>query len=151
DRAIARATFSLLDRAKILAEGAGAIPLAGLRAYPERVGPGPVVLVISGGNLDAFTLSRILFIGLAAEGRLLRLRAGLRDVPGQLEAFLDIARTEGANVRQIQHGRESPDRPPGEVTVELDFEVRDADHGAAVEAAYRTKGWPIERLPLGPE
>ncbi len=150
DRTIAHAAFSLLDRAKLLAEGAGATPLAGLRAHPELVGPGPVVLVVSGGNLDPFTLDRILFIGLAAEGRLLRLKAGLRDVPGQLEQFLDVARTEAANVRQIRHAREAPDRSPGEVTVELELEVRDAEHGTAVEAAYRAKGWAVERVPLGP-
>ncbi len=149
DRAIARATFSLLDRAKLLAEGAGAIPLAGLRADPGRIGSGPVVLVISGGNLDAFTLDRILFLGLAAEGRLLRLRGSVRDIPGQLERFLGVARGEAANVRQIRHDREAPDRPPGEVTVELELEVRDADHGNAVEAAYRSQGWPVERIPLG--
>jgi threonine dehydratase len=150
DRTIARAAFLLLEQAKLLAEGAGATPLAGLLEHPELAADGPVVLVVSGGNLDPFLLDRILFIGLAAEGRLLRLRAPLRDVPGKLEEFLSIAARQGANVRQIFHGRESPDRPPGEVTVELELEVRDAAHGQAVEDAYRGHGWPVERVALGP-
>jgi len=150
DRTIARASFLLLEQAKVLAEGAGATPLAGLLEHPELAEGGPVVLVVSGGNLDPFLLDRILFVGLAAEGRLLRLRAPLRDVPGRLEEFLATAAREGANVRHIVHERESPDRPPGEVTVEVELEVRDSGHGAAVEAAYRDAGWPVLRVPLGP-
>ena len=151
DRTIARASFLLLEQAKVLAEGAGATPLAGLIEHPELAETGPVVLVVSGGNLDPFLLDRILFIGLAAEGRLLRIRAPLRDVPGRLEEFLSIAAREGANVRHILHGRESPDLPPGEVTVEVELEVRDATHGSAVEAAYRQRGWPVVRVATGPE
>jgi threonine dehydratase len=150
DRTIARASFLLLEQAKVLAEGAGATPLAGLLEHPQLTEDGPVVVVVSGGNLDPFLLDRILFIGLAAEGRLLRLRAPLRDVPGRLEEFLSVAAHEGANVRHILHGRESPDRPPGEVTVEVELEVRDAAHGETVEAAYRQLGWSVTRVALGP-
>jgi len=151
DRTIARASFLLLEQAKLLAEGAGATPLAALLEHPELTADGPVVLVVSGGNLDPFLLDRILFIGLAAEGRLLRLRTPLRDLPGQLEHFLSVAAHHGANVRHIHHDRESPDRPPGEVTVELELEVRDASHADEVEAAYRGAGWSVIRVPPGPE
>ncbi len=150
DRTIARAGFLLLEQAKVLAEGAGATPLAAVLEHPELAEGGPVVLVVSGGNIDPFLLDRILFIGLAAEGRLLRLRAPLKDLPGRLEEFLHVAAAAGANVRQIFHGRESPDRPPGEVSVEVELEVRDAAHGERVEADYRARGWPVERVPLGP-
>ncbi len=149
DRSIARATFLLLEQAKVLAEGAGATPLAALLEHPELARDGPIVLVVSGGNLDPFLLDRILFIGLAAEGRLLRLRAPLRDTPGRLGEFLAVAAQESANVRHIVHNRESPDRPPGEVTVEVELEVRDAAHGAQVVDAYRAKGWAVERLAEG--
>jgi threonine dehydratase len=149
DRTIARALFLLLEQAKILAEGAGATPLAALLEHPELTRDGPIVLVVSGGNLDPFLLDRILFIGLAAEGRLLRLRSALRDTPGRLGEFLQVAASEAANVRHIVHNRESPDRPPGEVTVEVELEVRDASHGDQVEAAYRAKGWAVERIALG--
>jgi threonine dehydratase len=149
DRSIARAAFLLLEQAKVLAEGAGAAPLAGLLAHPELAEGGPTVLVVSGGNIDPFVLDRVLFIGLAAEGRLLRLRSPLRDLPGQLTEFLAVAATAGGNVRHLQHDRESPGRGPGEVVVEFELEVRDPEHAAAVEKAYREKGWPIERVPLG--
>ena len=148
DRAIARAAFLLLEQAKVLAEGAGATPLAALLEHPELMDGGPTVLVVSGGNLDLFLLDRILFIGLASEGRLLRLRAPLRDSPGRLAEFLAIAAASGANVRHIVHDRESPDRAPGEVSVEVELEVRDASHSDEVVAQFREKGWPVERVPF---
>lgn len=147
DTSIARAAFLLLEQAKVLAEGAGATPLAALLEHPELAQDGPVVLVVSGGNLDPFLLDRILFIGLSAEGRLLRLRAGLKDAPGRLAEFLGVAAASDANVRHIVHDRESPDRPPGEVAVEVELEVQDRRHAESVLAAYRDRGWGVEELP----
>ena len=148
DRAIARASFVLLEKAKILAEGAGAAGWAAVLDHPELTQDGPVVVVISGGNLDPFVLDRVLFIGLAAEGRLLRLSSPVSDVPGQLAAFLAAAAEAQANVRHIRHAREAPDRSPGEVTVELDLEVRDPSHANEVLGLYRKKGWNVREIPL---
>ncbi|MCI4317213.1 MAG: threonine ammonia-lyase [Thermoplasmata archaeon] len=147
DRTIARAAFLLLEQAKVLAEGAGATPLAALLQHPELAADGPIVLVVSGGNLDPFLLDRILFIGLSAEGRLLRLRSALRDTPGRLAEFLHVAAEASANVRHIVHDRESPGRVPGEVSVDLELEVRDADHAEEVLRTYRGKGWAVQRVP----
>lgn len=148
DRSIARAAFVLLERAKTLAEGAGAAGWAAVLEHPELCKNGPTVVVISGGNLDPFVLDRILFIGLAAEGRLLRLSSPISDVPGRLAAFLAVAGEAQANVRHIRHGREVPDRPPGEVTVELDLEVRDSSHGKRVLDLYQKQGWSVREIPL---
>ena len=148
DRGIARAAFILLEKAKIMAEGAGAAGWAAVLEHPELTRDGPVVVVVSGGNLDPFVLDRVLFIGLAAEGRLLRLASPISDVPGRLSAFLAVAAEAQANVRHIRHAREVPDRPPGEVTVELDLEVRDASHGSEVLDLYRKKGWNVREIPL---
>jgi threonine dehydratase len=150
DRTLARASFLLLELAKLLVEGAGAAPLAALLEHPELMADGPVVLVVSGGNLDPFLLDRVLWIGLAAEGRLLRLRASLTDTPGRLAEFLAIAAQATANVRHINHDRESPDRVPGEVTVEIELEVRDGAHADEVVRAYQERGWAVERTPRKP-
>jgi threonine dehydratase len=147
DLEIAGAVSFLLERAKLLVEGAGATPLAGLLAHPELAQPGPTVLVLSGGNIDPFLLDRVLWIGLSAEGRLLRLRAALADVPGRLAEFLSVAADAGANVRQIEHDRESPAHGPGEVTVELELEVRDPEHARSVEEAYGRRGFRVDRVP----
>lgn len=148
DLAIARAVFLLLDSAKLVAEGAGAAPLAAVLEHPELLENGPTVLVLSGGNIDPFLLDRILSIGLWSEGRLMRIRTAVRDKPGQLATMLSIAANLSANVREVIHDRESPDRPPGEVVVELEFEVRDRAHAAEVLQAFRDKGWNV--LSVGP-
>jgi threonine dehydratase len=143
DRAIARAVFLLLDRAKLLVEGAGAAPLAAVLEHPELLENGPTVLIVSGGNIDPFLLDRILSIGLWSEGRLMRIRASVRDKPGQLTTVLGIAASLSANVREVVHDRESPNRPPGELVVEIELEVRDREHAAEVLQAFRDQGWNV--------
>ncbi len=149
--AIARAAFLYLEVAKVVAEGAGAAPLAALLEYPELSRDGPIVLVVSGGNIDPFLLDRILFIGLSREGRLLRLQSALGDRPGRLAEFLAVAAAAQANVRHILHDRESPGLGPGEVTVELELEVRGRDHAGEVLRAYAANGFPVVPLPSGKE
>jgi threonine dehydratase len=149
DRTLARAVFLLLEQAKLVAEAAGAAALAAVLADPDLLDDGPVALVVSGGNLDPFVLGRILSIGLAADGRILRLRVSVKDVPGRLAEFLQVAAEARANVRHIVHARESTLQPPGEVTIELELEVRDAVHRREVLQLYRDRGWTVEEIPLG--
>jgi threonine dehydratase len=149
DRALARAVFLLLEHAKLVTEPSGAAPLAAVLEHPELLQNGPTVLVLSGGNLDPFLLDRILWIGLSAEGRLLRFRTAIRDRPGQLAELLGVAARLAANVRHIVHDRESPERPPAEVTVEVELEVRDSAHAAEVLQAYRDKGWQVATVATG--
>ncbi|MCI4322686.1 MAG: threonine ammonia-lyase [Thermoplasmata archaeon] len=146
DRTIARASFLLLEHAKLLVEGAGATPLAALLADPKLADDGPTVLVISGGNLDPFLLDRVLWIGLTAEGRLLRIRAPLKDAPGRLAEFLATAGSAAANVRHVVHDRETSSGNPGEVEVELELEVRDRAHADEVLKTYLAKGWAVRRI-----
>jgi threonine dehydratase len=139
----------LLEQAKVLAEGAGAIPLAALLADPSLAEGGPTVLVISGGNLDPFLIDRVLFLGLAGEGRLLRLTATLPDAPGRLAEFLQVAAETNANVRHIVHDRDTAARGPRDVLISVELEVRDAEHGAEVVALYGELGWSVQRTDGG--
>jgi threonine dehydratase len=149
DRTIARAVFLLLEQAKVLAEGAGATPLAALLADPTLAEGGPTVLVVSGGNLDPFLIDRVLFAGLTAEGRLLRLSATLPDAPGRLAEFLLVAAEANANVRQVVHDRDSAARGPRDVAISIELEVRDAEHGQEVLARFLEKGWVVQRTDAG--
>jgi len=149
DRTIARACFLLLEHAKVLAEGAGAIPLAALLADPSLAEGGPTVLVISGGNLDPFLIDRVLFVGLAAEGRLLRLTASVPDAPGRLVEFLTVAAEANANVRHIVHDRDAAARGPRDVTVAVELEVRDAEHGKEIVERFVERGWAVRRTDDG--
>lgn len=149
DRTIARAVFLLLENAKVLAEGAGAAPLAALLQDPSLAEGGPTVLVVSGGNLDPFLIDRVLFAGLTAEGRLLRLTATLPDAPGRLAEFLTVAAEANANVRQVVHDRDSASRGPRDVAIAIELEVRDAEHGQEVLAKFLEKGWVVQRTDSG--
>jgi threonine dehydratase len=143
DRTIARAAFLLLEQAKVLAEGAGSVPLAALLQDPSLAEGGPTVLVVSGGNLDPFTIDRVLFAGLSAEGRILRLSATVPDAPGRLVEFLSVAAETNANVRHIVHDRDSATRGPRDVSITVELEVRDAEHGREVAAKYAERGWDV--------
>lgn len=148
DAEIARASFLLLEQAKLLAEGAGAAPLAGLLARKGETIEGPVVAIVSGGNLDPFVLDRILWYGLVAEGRLLRLHTVLGDVPGRLNGFLQVAAGLGANIRQIRHEREVPGGSPSDVGVEVELEVEGPEHALRIVAAYGEAGWSVRPIAL---
>ena len=138
----------LLERAHLVTEGAGAAPVAALLAHPELSRKGPVVAVVSGGNIDPFLLDRILWGGLAREGRILRLWAPLDDRPGALARFLGAVAQAEANVRSVRHDRESAALPPGQAAVELELEVRGPSQGRGVLEALRQQGWSVRRVRL---
>ncbi|MGD9976052.1 MAG: threonine ammonia-lyase, partial [Desulfatirhabdiaceae bacterium] len=109
---IARAMLLLLERKKILAEGAGAIPLAALLSRSADIPSGAtVVLIISGGNVDSPLLGRIIQQGLIRNGRVMRIRILLNDAPGSLARLLSLVASLKANVLNIFHDRFQGDRP----------------------------------------
>lgn len=142
---IAAAILMLLERKKVLAEGAGAVPLAALMSGElEDIAGRRVVLVISGGNVDSPLLGRVLRRGLIKSGRIMRFSAPLEDVPGALAGLLRIVSEMHANVLHIYHDRSSRDLPATFTQVELEVETRGSDHADAVverlnQAGYRVR------------
>ncbi|MBW2014196.1 MAG: threonine ammonia-lyase, partial [Deltaproteobacteria bacterium] len=102
---IAAAILLLLERKKILAEGAGAVSLAALLNGSVSVPRSRVVLLISGGNVDSSLLGRILSQGLLKNARIMRLRVCLTDTPGSLAQLLALISALKANVLHIYHDR----------------------------------------------
>ncbi len=148
---IAMAVVTLLETKKLLAEGAGAVPVAALLAAPpERVKGRRIVLVVSGGNLDLNVLDRILEQGLIRTGRILRFSVVLDDVPGALESLLSVLAGEKANILHIFHDRLSIDLPVGRTRVEVEVETRGFDHIGRVSAALVQAGFRIQMAPGGP-
>lgn len=148
---IAQAMALLLERSKLLAEGAGAVPLAALLGGKVQARGQKVVLVISGGNADLNLMARILEHGLFHAGRYLVLRAVLADQPGQLAQLMERLAQAGANVLDIVHRRQGAHFPPGLAEVEISLEVRHAAHGAQVclqleEAGYSRR--PLAQAPF---
>lgn len=126
---ISSAMLLLLERKRILAEGAGAVALAALLCRKLEVPEGgSVVLVISGGNVDSLLLDRVVHRGLLQEGRLMSISVCLEDSPGSLARLLAVLADHQANVVHIHHDRDDPRLPMGSIRVSLDLETRGLHH-----------------------
>lgn len=142
---IASAVLLLLERKRILAEGAGAAPLAALFGPAFRVREGSkVALVISGGNMDSLLLDRVIHQGLRQEGRLMRFSVSLEDVPGSLAGLLDLVAGLKANVVHIHHARNERGLPINSTRVDMELETRCASHVAAMADALKDAGYRLE-------
>ena len=143
---ISAAVLRLLEDEKIVAEGAGAVPLAALLAGHLPLAGKRVVLVVSGGNIDVNLLSRIIDRGLVKSGRSMRLRVLVPDLPGTLARLLATIAQEGANVIAVNHDRIGSRTEVGGVAVDIALETRGFEHVASVEQALRNAGWELESL-----
>lgn len=139
---IAEAILTLLEKCKIVAEGAGAVPVAALmhgKFKPE----GKVCCLVSGGNIDVNTLQRIVDKGLAKSGRLAKISVMLQDRPGALTALLGVIAQNGANVLSIQHDRVDKHGALNTAIVELTIETHNREHlervlGSLEEGGFHT-------------
>ena len=144
EKQIAAAILILLERKKILAEGAGAVPLAALLNGSIKTPPhSKTVLVISGGNVDSPLLGRIISKGLIENGRVMRLRVRMADVPGSLAKLLQLVARQKANVLHIYHDRSVRDVPIYVTHVELELETRGQEHLRQVSEALTRSGYDI--------
>jgi threonine dehydratase len=126
--ALSRALLLCLERAKLVVEPAGAAGVAALMEDPTAFDP-PVVVVLSGGNIDPVLLSKVIRHGMIAAGRYLSLRVRIPDRPGGLAALLGILAASGANVLDVEHQRTGRGLHLDEVEVDLQLETRGRDHG----------------------
>ncbi len=129
--ALSRALLLSLERAKLVVEPAGAAALAAVMDDPTAFEP-PVVIVLSGGNIDPLLLSKVIRHGLIADGRFLSLRVRVPDRPGELARLLAVLAASGANVLDVEHQRTGHGLHLEEVEVELQLETRGADHSESV-------------------
>jgi len=145
DEEISQAIVLLLERAKLVVEGAGAAAMAALLA--GRVGgDGPVVALLSGGNIDPTLLIQVMRYGLTVSGRYLVVRTRLPDRPGELIKLLSLFSEEHANVVSVEHHREGMDVPVTETEVEATLLTRDQEHCTAILEAMRSRGYAVDRL-----
>jgi threonine dehydratase len=149
DFEIGEAVLLLLERLKLLAEGAGAAALAGALKLRSELKGKRVVLVLSGGNIDMNLLDRIIGHGLVKVGRLFRVGVDLRDRPGELGKLLEVLGETGANVRAIDHDRTRRDVAIGGARVMLELETRGIEHIEAVRARLLSSGYVIREEGLG--
>ncbi|OLC56091.1 MAG: threonine ammonia-lyase [Chloroflexi bacterium 13_1_40CM_4_68_4] len=145
DEAIARAIVLLLERHKLLAEGAGAAALAAVLEHPGAFG-GRVGVVISGGNIDPNLLGKVLQQGLASAGRYLAFRTWLDDKPGRLHALTGVLTEQRINILHVGIQRLGPYTALGKVGLDVIVETRDRAHASAVLELVRANGFPAEEL-----
>ncbi|WP_329150900.1 threonine ammonia-lyase [Streptomyces niveus] len=139
---LSSALLLCLERAKLVVEPAGASPVAALLSTPKAF-RGPVVAVLSGGNVDPLLMQRILRHGMAAAGRYLGLRLRITDRPGALATLLGVLSVADANVLDVSHVRTDPRLGLTEADVELHLETKGPEHCADVTAALREAGYTI--------
>lgn len=128
DEEIAGAILMLLERSKIVVEGAGAVGLAALLYQKAALAGTKTVVLLSGGNIDVNILSIIIERGLAKSGRYVRLRVLVTDQPGNLSRLLGMAASARANVISVSHDRIRPNIPLKQAEVELVLETRNWAH-----------------------
>ena len=145
DDEISQAIVLLMERAKLVVEGAGAAAMAALLG--GRVpGDGPAVAILSGGNIDPTLLIQVMRHGLTTAGRYLVVRTRVPDRPGELLKLLSLFADEHANVVSIEHHREGMDTPVTESEVEATLLTRDREHCASILDAMQQRGYPVDRM-----
>jgi threonine dehydratase len=147
DDDIAEAMVLLLERAKLLAEGAGAASTAALlTGAAQPAAQGVTVAIVSGGNVDAKVLADLISRRETRVGRRVRLRTRVPDRPGGLAGLLDTIAAAGANVVELSQMRDDPTLPLAETGVELLLELRGDDHAETLAGRLEAAGYPSRGL-----
>jgi threonine dehydratase len=132
DHKIALAILQLLEKARVIAEGAGALPLAVLdeifHKNPAKLKGKKIVLVICGGNIDVNLLERIIDRGLIESNRKVRLIIPIADKPGTLHRLTQIIKDTGANVLEVMHDRDSFETGISGTNVQFTLETKGLEH-----------------------
>ena len=147
ERQLEAAIEILVERQKLVVEGAGAAGLAALLAEPERFRNRRVGIVLTGGNIDARLLASLLMRGLVRSGRLVRLRAELPDMPGVLSRVAGVIGGLGGNIVEVHHQRLFHDASVKRAELDLVVETQNRRHVEAIVDALVDAGFPTRLLP----
>ena len=140
---IATAILTLMEKQKLIAEGAGATAVAALLFNKLPTGGQNVVAIVSGGNIDVNILSRVITRGLITSGRQHTLEIALEDKPGQLLGVSSAIQKCGANVIRVDYSDSDPNTSVTSCVLKIGIETRGFDQIEAVEKALRAVGFNI--------
>ena len=141
---IAAAILALVEGQKTVAEGAGATPVAACMFGKVDTSDKKTVCVVSGGNVDVTTLSRIITKGLTKSGRIAEITTKVADKPGSLIQVLQVVSDCGANILSVNHEREAKNSDVGACLVTMVLETRNQEHVTQIEEALRAKGYSLQ-------
>ncbi|MBW1802451.1 MAG: threonine ammonia-lyase [Deltaproteobacteria bacterium] len=143
---IAGAVLNLLEKANIIAEGAGAAPLAALMEPHHTLKAERYILIVSGGNIEVSTIDRILHRGSIKMGRLMQIEVNILDAPGSLWHLLGIIAREKANILHISHDRLDPQNSIEMSRVTLNLEIRGHEHGRELIEKLTDAGYNVKQI-----
>jgi len=146
DDAIINAVLLLMERCKLLVEGAGAAALAALLSGVIHLPGKTVITPLTGGNIDINLVGRFIQHGLSASGRYLVIHTLLPDRPGQLLGLLRAIAAEGVNVLDVAHHRTGVHLPIQQVEVMLTLETRDRAHCEKLLDVLRSQGYTVAEI-----
>lgn len=143
DSEIAAAIMTLMEDQKIVSEGAGATTVAAVLFGKVNTADRKTVCLVSGGNVDVTTLSRIITKGLTKSGRITNITTKVVDKPGELNRLLTLIAQNGANVLSINHDREDYQSAVNACVVNLSLETRDRRHAEDILNNLQENGYPV--------
>lgn len=135
DREAAQAVMLLMERAKLVVEGAGSVGVAALLEDRLPASPDPIAVVLSGGNIDLLLVGKVIRYGLEAAERYAWFRVLIPDAPGQLASILNLIADLGANVLTVNHRREGAGLPFGTTELGIAVETAGPEQTAELRAA----------------
>ena len=143
DDEISTAILELIEREKVIAEGAGAASVAAIMFDKLPVKGKNVVALVSGGNIDVTILSRVINRGLQMTGRLTELVIELTDKPGQLLTVSEIISSYGANVVELDHNRGDRHIDINDCILRISIETRNREHLNEITNALTKSGFKL--------
>jgi threonine dehydratase len=143
---IALAIVALMEKTRLVVEGAGAVGLAALLHAARPLARGKTVCLLSGGNIDVQTIARVVDRGLVAAGRYLKLRVELNDAPGALGQLAHLLGECRANIYHVSHDRHRFGVPMGRAEVHLELETRGPEHIREILAALEKAAYRVVRM-----
>lgn len=140
---ICAAILQLLEKEKVVAEGAGATSVAAVMFNKVPVKGKKVVCIVSGGNIDVTILNRVVERGLAKSGRIAIINVELDDKPGKLVEVASVIAKAGANITNVYHDRNSDSEKVNSCILRVICETRNQEHVAAINNALRENGFKL--------
>lgn len=141
---IASAILLLLEKHKVVAEGAGAVSVAAAMHNKVDIQGKKTVCIISGGNVDINILDRIIDRGLQVNGRLTKFAVTMMDKPGQLIQLLQVIANAGGNVFNVNHDRMVQNLAVGKCMVDVTIETRNKQHSEELIVELSSKGYDVK-------
>ena len=148
ERDIEQALGLLVRAQKTVVEGAAAVGLAALLAYPERFRGRKAGLILTGGNIDTHLLANVLLRDLARSGRMTRLRIQLQDRPGALAAVITMFSEHQVNIVEVYHQRIFTSLPAKDAAIDVECEARDAEQIRKLTQALHDQGFAVHPVAI---